>query len=151
MSVRLDLGLTATGGEQLAKALQALSASVRRRALLGALKSAAWPIAGRAAELAPIDPATRRHLKDWIVVQTQPVGTAGAEAAVAIGPAVAVFWGLFLEFGTVKMSGHPFLRPAFDDGTDRTLSILREELWTLLNESIANASTRGSSTGGGLL
>lgn len=131
----VGLGLTVEGADQLATNLQMLGAAVRRRALLKVLRAAAVPIQGRAAELARIDPRTPRHLKDWIVISPQPAGTSDAEASVAVGPATSVFWGLFLEFGTVKMSPKPFMRPAFDYGTDRALSILRDGLWALLEDA----------------
>lgn len=149
--MRLDLGLSASGGAELARTLQALPNAVRRRAMLKLLRDAAWPIAGRAAELAPIDPTTKFHLKDWILISPLPEGTADAEAAVAIGPSAKAFWGYFIEFGTVKMSAHPFMRPAFDYGTERTLEILRAGTWDLLSEAIASSSSRGTSSGEGLL
>ena len=104
--------LGVTGAEELAARLRLLSASVRRAALMKVLRAAAVPIQGRAAELAPIDPATRVHLKDWIVVSAATAQTEDDyQAAVAVGPATKVFWGFFLEFGTVKMSRAPVPAP----------------------------------------
>jgi len=147
----VTLGLTVTGGEALAKQLRALGAAVRRKALLRVLKTAAEPIRGRAAELAPIDPTSELDLKDWMVISaTTQIGAAvGGEwqaaaadeyqAAVAVGPARKVFYGRFVEFGTVKMSAKPFLRPAFDYGSDRALALIREGLWQLLDQANAGA------------
>jgi HK97 gp10 family phage protein len=138
----VTLGLSVTGGEALAKQLRKLAVSVRKKALLGVLKTAAVPIQGRAAELAPLDPVGEVHLKESIAVSVaNQIGTqAGGQwaasdefqAAVAIGPTRKAFYGLYLEYGTVKMGAKPFLRPAFDYGTDRTLTLIREGLWELL-------------------
>lgn len=133
----MNLGLTVTGAEQLATSLQTLGARVRRQALVKVLRAAAVPIQGRAIELAPIDPHLPVHLKDEIVISTLPAGSADAEAAVAVGPSTRAFWGLFVEFGYGPGVRHatPFLRPAFDYGTERALGILRDGLWDLLESA----------------
>jgi HK97 gp10 family phage protein len=145
----MKLGLGVTGGPELAAQLLKLSRGVRKRALTKVLKAAAVPIQGRAAELAPIDPVGEVHLKESIQVSVATqIGTmAGGQwaaaddfqAAVAVGPARKVFYGLYLEYGTVKMSAKPFLRPAFDYGSDRSLTLIREGLWELLEQ--ANTGT----------
>jgi HK97 gp10 family phage protein len=145
----VTLGLGVTGGEELAAQLRKLGAAVRKKALVGVLKAAAVPIQGRAAELAPLDPAGTVHLKEQMQVSvvTQIGSVAGGQwaaadefqAAVAIGPSRKGFYGLYLEYGTVKMSARPFLRPAFDYGSDRALTLIREGLWELLEQ--ANAGT----------
>lgn len=150
MSESISLGFS--GGPELAAQLRKLSEAVRKKALLKILRVAAEPIRGRASELAPIDPSTDLDLKDWIVISatTHLGGEAGGawqaasadefQAAVAIGPASKVFYGLYLEFGTVHAPhAKPFLRPAFDYGTDRTLSILRDGLWDLLDDANTGA------------
>jgi HK97 gp10 family phage protein len=159
----VNLGLSITGGAQLAANLNALGAAVRQRALVKVLRAAAWPIQSRAIELAPIDPRMTYHLKDHIVIYTVPTtemwwkwewtltGSDEYQAAVAIGPSKDAFWGGFLEFGTVKMAAKPFMRPAFDYGADRALSLIREGLWALLEEQIAAGGTRAASTGEGML
>jgi HK97 gp10 family phage protein len=145
----MKLGLGVTGGAELAAQLRTLSAAVRKQALIRVLKVAAVPIQGRAAELAPLDPAGNVHLKEWMQVSVATtIGTmAGGrwdpadeyQAAVAVGPARKVFYGLYLEYGTVKMGAKPFLRPAFDYGTDRALTLIREGLWQLLEDANAGA------------
>jgi len=54
------------------------------------------------------------------------------EAAIAVGPRQDFFYGIFLEYGTVKMSALPFMRPAFDSTRDEALTILKDELWALM-------------------
>jgi len=141
------LGLTVSGGEVLAANLRRLGDAVRRRALLGVLRAAAEPIRGRAAELAPLDPATPIDLKESMVISaaTKIGSVAGGawdaadpfQAAVAVGPARNIFYGIYQEYGTVRHSAQPFLRPAFDYGTDRSLAILRDGLWRLLEDANA--------------
>ena len=162
MSVKL--GLTVTGGKELAAGLLALSAAVRKQALVKVLRKAAEPIQSRAIELAPFDPLMRgRHIRDAIVIYTVPTTemwwkwewtlTASDEyqAAVAVGPATDVWWAYFLEFGTIKMRARPFMRPAFDYGADRALALISDGLWQLLQDQMAARSTRASSTGEGML
>lgn len=143
----MTLGLGVTGGPALAAQLRTLGAAVRKKALIGVLKAAAVPIQGRAAELAPLDPRGAVHIKESIQVSvaTQIGSMAGGQwnaadeyqAAVAIGPARHTFYGLYLEYGTVKMAAKPFLRPAFDYGSDRALTLIREGLWSLLEDATA--------------
>jgi len=145
----VKLGLGVTGGEDLAAQLRRLGASVRKKALIGVLKTAAVPIQGRAAELAPLDPRGQVHIKESIQVSVaNQIGSmAGGQwaaadefqAAVAVGPSRKGFYGLYLEYGTVKMSARPFLRPAFDYGSDRALTLIREGLWELLEQANAGA------------
>jgi hypothetical protein len=145
----VNLRLTQSGGEEIAAALRALPAKVRRRQLLAALRKAAAPIQGRAAELAPIDPRLPLHLKDWIGISPLTAAETSVlegfrvddySAAVKVGPVSKVFWGLFVEFGYgPDHRAQPFMRPAFDYGSDRALSILREELWSLLESAQAAA------------
>lgn len=159
----MNLGLSIKGAEQLAANLNALGAAVRKRALVKVLRAAAEPIQSRAIELAPIAPRMPFHLKDAIVIYTVPstemfwkwewtlTGSDEYQAAVAIGPSRDAFWGVFLEFGTVKMAAKPFMRPAFDYGADRALTLIRAGLWALLEEQIAAGGTRAASTGEGML
>jgi len=145
----VTLGMGVTGGQELAVQLRKLALGVRKKALLGVLKTAAVPIQGRAAELAPLDPVGEVHLKESIQVSVaNQIGTqAGGrweasdefQAAVAIGPTRKAFYGLFVEYGTVKMGAKPFLRPAFDYGSDRTLTLIREGLWELLEQANTGA------------
>lgn len=137
-SVKFTLGVT--GAAELAARLRLLSGAVRHRALLKLLREAAVPIQGRASELAPIDPATPVHLKDWIVISAATdVTVDDYQAAVAVGPAKNVFWGSFIEFGTVKQAPRPFLRPAFDYGADHAITLIREGLWKLIDDANKNA------------
>lgn len=151
------MGLQFSGGVELAARLRLLAESVRRRALMKVLRPAAEPIRGRASELAPIDPTTELDLKDWIVISAaRKIGSVAGgawdradeyQAAVAIGPASKVFYGLFLEYGTVKMGPRSFMRPAFDYGAERTLSILRDGLWGLLDDANNNAGAFNETEG----
>lgn len=135
------IGLSVQGGEALARALVALPDRVRRNQLLKVLREAADPIRDRAVGLAPRDPhEPNPHLRDSIVIQSLPIGSYDAEAAVAVGPSPRTFWGLFVEFGYgPNRSPHPFMRPAFDYGTNKALEYLGEALGRLLTQ--ANAGT----------
>jgi HK97 gp10 family phage protein len=139
MTVKMSL----TGGAELARALNAVALTVRRRALHEALRVAAEPMRQRMSDLAPRRPP-HPDLADHII--TSPAVKIGrieggrgrareaTEAAIAVGPRKDFFYGIFLEYGTVKMSAQPFMRPAFDSTRDEALTILKDELWALMEK-----------------
>jgi len=63
------------------------------------------------------------------------------QAAVAVGPEKPYYYGLFLEYGTIKMRrAWPFLRPAFDETAPTSLQIIQREIWAALQASITVAA-----------
>jgi HK97 gp10 family phage protein len=129
--------------------------------LRDALKVAAEPIRARAAAIAPRAPGLP-DLADHIVIGT----VRGPDAAVAIGPEPAFFYGSFLEWGHRISEGRgdqlnpfrqagggfvapePFMRPAFDGESQESVAIMSAELWRAL--AAKGRSTRSSGGGGGL-
>lgn len=130
-------------GSDLAGRLNALPGALSQTLLTAALKASAEPMRDRMAEQAPraeheINRPARApgHLADHIVISaTRKVDgeTLGeGQAAVAIGPAGAYWWGIFSELGTRHESARPFVRPAYDTTQDQCLTRFTAELWTRL-------------------
>ena len=147
------------GGQQLAKGLNALWASVRGKVLREALRDAAEPMRESMGQLAPREPGKPDIADSMVISRITSIGDVNGgqaerknetEEAVAVGPSRGFFYGKFLEFGTVKMSARPFMRPAFDRDAPKGLRILADSLWrALIGRGVAGS--RGSSTGGGML
>jgi HK97 gp10 family phage protein len=130
------LSLSLRGLDELAKGLRELSQSVRKQALTSALKAAGEPMRDRMSSLAPWgqdDPHLANEIVMSFVRDVEGVkATTDGEATLAIGPSWNAFYGLFLEYGTVKMSARPFMRPAFDETSDESMAILARELWAAI-------------------
>jgi HK97 gp10 family phage protein len=137
------------GGKDLARAIRALPAELQEKAIVASLKDAAEPIRRRMEDLAPREPG-KPDIADWIVISVASrIGDVGGgrweakhdqEWAVAIGPAKAFFYGLFLEYGTRRAGARPFMRPAFDTEHPKSLSILASSLWRLIVSGLGRAA-----------
>jgi HK97 gp10 family phage protein len=147
------------GGQQFAKALEALPFTKQRGVLTKMLKKAAEPVRARMEALAPREPG-KPDLADNMKIQSVSKIDDGSElearslddseAAVAIGPSKDSFYGSFQEFGTAphgKHPGHPpqpFARPAFDETQDEVLRSLQDDIWAhLRNTAQRSPSGRG--------
>lgn len=91
-----------------------------------ALSKAMEPVKQSAISLAPINTG---NLRQSIVKRTS-IPKAGnnftAEARVSV--TTDGWYGMFHEFGTVKMPARPFMRPAIDNNYETALTIFRREL-----------------------
>lgn len=122
------------GGKELAAALARLPQSVSKKVCIDALLEAADPMVAVARRIAPREPGAP-DLADNIEARAVSGGKDGLPT-VAWGPLKDFFYGYFLEFGTVRMSARPFMRPAFDSQMDRSLDILRRRLWEKLSSGL---------------
>lgn len=121
------------GLRELNERLKQLDQQVQKEALEKAVDAGAQIIAKDAARRAPRSDVPRRpadgHLADNIIIS---VRSKGKSANALVGPSKKHFWGLFLEYGTVRAPKRPFLRPAFDENIPRLIdemkSVLREAL-----------------------
>lgn len=115
------------GGQEVLRNLDQLSNRITRGILSGALAEAAEPMRRDMGRRAPHRPG-KPDLRDEIVIK--PIrGEDAREVAVAVGPAKHVFYGSFLEFGTIHAAARPFARPAFDANVDGALVILMAAIW----------------------
>lgn len=129
------------GGQELAAALRTLPSRVSKRIVKEALTDGAEPMRRRMSALAPREPGAP-DIADNIVT-----GTArGEEGGVSVGPRKGLFfYGVFLEFGTIKMGAEPFMRPAFDSDALTGLGIIGQRLWQALAGRGIGRSVRDTS------
>lgn len=143
----MNIKLSMQGGSQLAKALRDSGEALTKTIVIEALKSAADPIR--------LDMASRMkrgpdapHAADNVIVATvneidgEKLGP--KEFAVGIGPTKDFWYWFFQEFGTVRHSAQPAMRPAFDAGAERALKALGNALW----DAIAKHAGAARSTTG---
>lgn len=142
--------LSLEGGAEFVKVLEGMPATLKRRRLLEILREAGEPMRERMASGAPrasTDRAkgyagTTGHMADHIVMAiAYTIGSVAGgrwqkadefQAAIAIGPELEWYWGIFWEYGTVKLGARPFMRPAFDNVGSQSLKIIQEEIWATL-------------------
>ena len=139
------------GGARLAQNLSKLGFTEQRGVLVKILKHGAEPMAARMEQLAPVEegkPDLRDHISISSTSKVAGPETLGSrrlnegEAAVAVGPEKAFFYGLFQEFGTVRHGAQPFMRPAFDEKSGEALKLIQEDIWAHLRAQ-AERSTSG--------
>lgn len=146
----MKIGMTFAGGQDLAKALNALPDALSFRVQQQALKVAAEPMRSEAAILAPRGPDAP-HIAENIVIGIPGKGLADVsdeDAVVAVGPEKKYFYGYFWEYGWIHHAAHPFMRPAFDTKAQTSLTILGSELWTVIKKSTDRIFSQQSRTTG---
>lgn len=126
------------GGVELAAALNALPKRVGRRVLLQVLKDVAEPMRAAMASKAPREPGAPDLADNMAISVAQRIGSVDGgkwekatetQAAVAVGPAKAFFYGIMQEYGTVRHGAQPFARPAFDQHAQKVLTEIGRRLW----------------------
>ena len=123
-----------TGTRELEKALADLGRATGRNTARRALKKSAQIVADEAQILVPVD---QGELMDSIKVSPKAKRnrTAKGEVEMFVGP--TVYYGHFVEFGTVKQSAQPYMRPAWESNKGKVLDDLGENLWAEIDRSIA--------------
>ncbi len=144
--------MTFSGGQELAKTLNALPTAVSMKVQRDALKFAAEPMRAEAAILAPRGPDAP-HLAENIVIGTpsdKSIETVIGpdQAVIAVGPQKDYFYGLFWEYGWIHHVAHPFMRPAFDTKAPVSLNIIGQQLWIAIQKAAARMfSQQAQATG----
>jgi HK97 gp10 family phage protein len=132
------------GGLELSKALATLSEAVSRKVQVEALTAGGTIMQRIAAAQAPRSQDGPPHLADHIVVgavsarKLEARGRA-SETVVEVGlerKPTDVFYGVFQEYGTVRHAAQPFMRPAFDQGAQRSLDVIRAWLWHAIRKRV---------------
>jgi HK97 gp10 family phage protein len=137
------------GFDELEKMLGQLAKSMSKTVMKNALKKAAVPIRDEAIQNAPGGPTG--NLKKGIKISTQLTRRQRryrklGEAEVFVGTAPPAYHGHLVEFGTIerewksgkstgRMTGKPFLRPAWDAKKGAALKILQIEVWRELEKA----------------
>jgi HK97 gp10 family phage protein len=147
--IRVDL----IGGKELEQALLQLPKATAKGVLRRTLLKAAQPIEAQAAALAPRDTG---KLQESIVVSTrlkksQRRGPRFTGVEVFIGASSSGnkkgYHAHLVEFGTSKMAARPFMRPAFDMLSAKTLDAIRIDIWAVLSKAartLARKAERGT-------
>jgi len=143
----MQVGLKVVGASGIAGALDAMREGVGRPVLVEALRRAAEPMRARMSADAPRS-QDAPHLADHIAIsEVRAIGGVALdeyEAAVAIGPTGAFFYGSFLEFGWVHHpQARPFVRPAFDEGVEKATQRVALEIRGALGRAASTRSTTG--------
>lgn len=136
MTMKMDV----TGLDDLQAMLLSLGTAARQEgALRRAMTDALEPTAERARELVPVRTG---NLKRSIVISDRAKGVAKDPDAVTVYLGASQAKGArgrhahLLEFGTVKMSPRPFLRPAWDQDGDAMLRRLADNLRTQIEAAV---------------
>jgi HK97 gp10 family phage protein len=126
------------GTRELDRTLRTLPRALTVRVIRAAAKDALVPVERRAWELAP---KLTGFLADRIKIVTVPRRRGGGSGTVTVGvgPMQDAFYGMFHEFGTVKMAARPWLRPAWDTNVNAVFKIFGQRIWARL----ARAARRG--------
>jgi HK97 gp10 family phage protein len=138
------------GGQQFAKALEALPFTKQRGVLTKMLKKAAEPMRQRMEDKAPREPG-KPDLADNMIIQSvskiddgselEARSLEDSEVAVAVGPSKDSWYAHFPEFGTAPHGNHPgtppqpYARPAFDETQDDVLRSLQDDIWAHLRNT----------------
>lgn len=139
------------GGRELASALRSLPEALSRDVLINALTEAAEPMRQRMSQLAPREPGKPDIADNIGISVANRLGDVGGgrwearhedEHAVAVGPTKNFFYGIFLEYGTVKMRAQPFMRPAFDTEAPRAFSQIGNRIWAAIRDRAMSTSGR---------
>jgi HK97 gp10 family phage protein len=91
-----------------------------------ALQAAAKPVAETMKQKVNLSDKDHKHIREGIRIT---IKTKDGIPFAQIGPSKATAWrAKFLEFGTQKMSAHPFIEPSLHENKARVRSIIHSEL-----------------------
>ena len=124
-----------TGLDDVLKKLKALPERVQKNVVTGAIRAGAKPIVKEARALVPKDTGTlkksigikkrRSRDKNIIHFSVAPLVKKGGWTA------------HFVEFGTVKMSAKPFMRPAVEKTVDETIKTAQDYMKKRIDKELA--------------
>ncbi|WAH38617.1 HK97-gp10 family putative phage morphogenesis protein [Alicyclobacillus dauci] len=120
------------GLDSLVSRLQSMG-RVGSRIANNALKKAAEPLQQAMMDNVNLSKYNDIHLRDDIEISRVKTDSSG-QRYVEVGPGKQTAWrAKFLEFGTSKMTAHPFMDPALKDSKDKIMSIMASEIRSGLN------------------
>lgn len=122
-------------GKSLLKALNAFPKNIQKNVMVGATRAAANVVRDRARELVP---KRTKNLAKSIVAIQQKVENGQIKFSVtpSRGGKYDGWYAHFVEFGTVKMSANPFMRPAMEQTQDESLNAAKEYIAKRIPEEI---------------
>lgn len=112
-------------GKSLLKALSAFPKNIQKNVMTGATRAAANVVRDRARELVP--KRTKNLAKSIVSIQQKAEsGQIKFSVTPSKGGKHDGWYAHFVEFGTVKMSAKPFMRPAMEQTQDESLNAAKE-------------------------
>jgi len=146
--------ISITGLADLEKRLQELPDKLARNVLRGAVRAGAVVIQKEARSMAPVSAEAHYLGKGSKRVEIQP-GSLKRGIKVRMAPRKSrtspieywvyiskkLWYWKFLEFGTSKMAGSPFMRPAFESMRESAVERLREYLAARIDKEAAKRGT----------
>ncbi len=131
----VKISVKTEGIDEILRKLKRLPERVQKNVVVGAVRASAKPIIKEARLLVPVRTGTlkksigikkrRSKEKNIISFSVAPLSKKGG------------FYGKFVEFGTKKMSAHPFLRPAFEKKGEDSISSAKEYMRKRIDKEIA--------------
>jgi HK97 gp10 family phage protein len=117
-----------TGAKELDRVLSELPKRLQRKVVTQALRAGAKPMLEEARNSIPVKSGlTKKDIKIRAIPAKESRAPAIAIAG-SLAKAGRAYIMRFLELGTSKMPAKPFLRPAFDNNSARSLEIVGKEL-----------------------
>lgn len=133
---------------ELQEALRELPDATARNVLRRVAKKVLTPIADRARQLAPMDDG---RLRASITVGNRLTRRQRSQSERGDPNDVVMYAGAgalpqahMQEFGTQHSPPQPFMRPAWDQGKDRVLESIKEDLWTEIEKAAKRAARKAA-------
>lgn len=147
------IGGQVIGGRELERALKQLPRATGKNVLRRALRNAAKPTAAAAEAMAPRGPTGNLQASISIGTKLKPSQRGDSSLSgvqLYIGATSPPgYHAHLIEFGTVKMTARPFMRPAWDSTQQQVLASISDEVWKSLAKSartLARKAERGTLT-----
>jgi len=148
--------VTVLGMDEILKKLKKLPERVQKNVLTGAIRASAKPIFEEAKRLAPVHSGSLKNSidvvkrkskdKNIIIYSVVPRSSKRKTKRFTLkdgtkwkisGEVGSGWYAHFLEFGTSKMSAHPFMRPAFEKEGENTIKAAKEYMNKRIDKEIA--------------
>lgn len=126
-----NLSIRVEGAEKLRAQMKSLSDTVAGQVLADAAFLGGHVVRSDASRRAPIKTG---NLRASMTVES--VSSSRDHAEVAVGPSRHAPYGIFVEFGTRRMSAQPYLRPALDANRGRVRSEIGQALKRALEAAL---------------
>lgn len=119
----------------LMQVLKTLPENIQKNVMIGATRAAANVVRDRARELVP--KRTKNLAKSIVSIQQKAEsGQIKFSVTPSKGGKYDGWYAHFIEFGTVKMSAKPFMRPAMEQTQDESLNAAKEYIAKRIPEEI---------------
>jgi len=129
--------VSVSGLDDILKKLAILPQRVQKNVVVGAIRASAKPIIQEAKALVPKDSKSLSKSIGITKFKTRKKSLVWFSVSPRRGKNWDGFYGRFIEFGTVKMSAKPFMRPAFEKKSAETIKFAKEYMKKRLDKELA--------------